>query len=116
MRPATIRKPAFSKRRRTSPIRFFSTPSGLTIDRVRSSAMLRILRILQRSGLYFGAQLYLPPARAAMNAARGSPRRKRRFRLFRLDGEAFAAAALALDVGIGEAKRFVQALFDEVND
>src|SRR5688572_24359289 len=32
------------------------------------------------------------------------------------DAEAFPAAALALDVGVSEAKRLVQALFDEIDD
>src|ERR1700752_723069 len=36
MRAATILSPAFSKRQRISPIAFFLTASGFTIDSVRS--------------------------------------------------------------------------------
>src|SRR5882762_7952558 len=39
MRAATIERPAFSKRRYTSPMRLALTPSGLTMDRVRSSGI-----------------------------------------------------------------------------
>src|SRR5262245_29499513 len=114
-------------------MRFFCTPSGLTIDRVRSSAITTSLqcdpcgtaraRVAGMGGKrslgratspHLGAQVYPPAGPAAMRRTSGSPRLERNFRL-RLDGEAFAAAAFALDVGILEAKRLVQALLDEID-
>jgi len=45
MRASTMRKPAFSKRDRMSPMTFFLTASGLMIESVRSTAIDCILRV-----------------------------------------------------------------------
>src|SRR5579863_10349491 len=93
MRAAMIRKPACSKRRYTSPIRLRLTPSGLTIERVRSSA------ISGSSGKR--------PARQ-FTRSRRDPSAS--------DREALPAAAFTLDIWIAEAERLVQPLLDEIDD
>src|SRR5437868_5808930 len=112
MRAATTRRPAFSNLRSTSPMRLRATPSGLTMEKVRSSAMRQI-----PCGVQKGARLYRerPPfsRKSATNplktnaeaAAGGDPS----------DREALSAATFALDVRVVEAKRLVEALLHEID-
>src|SRR5215472_2503841 len=62
MRAATIERPAFSKRRQTSPMRLPLTPSGLTMDRVRSSAIRFDLSVNADEWEIFRRRKRRPPA------------------------------------------------------
>src|SRR5690349_2134237 len=108
MRAATTLRPAFSKRARTCPTRLRATPSGLTMENVRSSAMREI-----PCGGQKGARLYRSNAKIASNPlkfnAENLPARRRS------DREALSTPALTLDVGVVEAEGLVEALFDEVD-
>src|SRR6185437_3940114 len=77
------------------------TPSGLTMDRVRSSAI---------SGVLSGTDLEMKPDSLPF---RLPPRQKRPTR--RLDRETLPAAALPFDIGVAEAERLVEALLDEIH-
>src|SRR5258708_2627378 len=128
MRAATTESPAFSRRRYTSPMRLALTPSGLTMDRVRSSG----IRFGPLTKLHFGAGV-----RTGMQCrCAGQPgslpwvkhprqfgvRWKCRFgkafcaRQGDSNGETLPAAAFALDVRVSEAEGLVQTLLDEVHD
>src|SRR5882762_9954770 len=82
MREAMMDKPAFSKRRYTSPMRLRLTPSGLTMDRVRSSAMRKILTKLgeesQPTRLQTSRAVYLGiSVRSNLSGAASVPRKCR---------------------------------------
>src|SRR6188472_874061 len=124
MRAATTRRPAFSKRLRTWPMRLRATPSGLTMEKVRSSAMNRFL-----CGGLEGARLYRAGPRIASKSLKNKccqaltrpfgPVRKswgvEATPSMQSHVEGLPAATLALDVGVMEAEGLVEALFDEVD-
>src|SRR3984893_15203753 len=125
-------------------MRLAFTPSGLTMDRVRSSAIrLDLIEDLQmgagvRSGMrcrcagkprslpwvthprQFGVRWKCRFGKGFCAPSRSGFLRCRRGACAALeaasDGEALPAAAFALDVRVSEAEGLVQALFDEVHD
>src|SRR3954466_13728801 len=101
MRAAMTLRPAVSKRRRTSPMRLRATPSGLTMEKVRSSAMREI-----PCGVQKGARLYRSSAQSASNPLKFNAEYRPARRSS--DREALSAPALALDVRVVEAERLVQ--------
>src|SRR5918994_2414705 len=83
------------------------TPSGLTMDRVRSAGMSSS----RSDGGLAGARI-LPPA---MPSRQSRWARKCPFRKEKSDAEAFAAAALAAHVGVPESEGFVEAMAHEID-
>src|SRR5215472_18655755 len=114
MRAAMIESPAFSKRAYTSPMRLLLTPSGLTMERVRSSAIRWVL--LFKNGWMRGSRRQARKCTWTARSRQFARRRKCRFgkAFFRdraalqgavanvSDREALAAAAFALHVGVAE--------------
>src|ERR1700722_2911526 len=124
MRAAITRKPAPSNRRYTSPIKLRPTPSGFTMERVRSIAILT-------SGAGMENPPQWGPTKTAKCTGEGLSKQSRRVpkplyylekgaitgtrTASRSNVEAFAAAALALGLGILELERLVQTLLHEVH-
>src|SRR5215472_14785865 len=121
MRAAMMESPTFSKRAYTSPMRLPLTPSGLTMDRVRSSAIRWILSGSAGQPTSLLGRRPCGNARGAGSAGLvrlflGGGAAEAAGRLRASDREALAAAALALHVGVAEAKCLVEALLHEVDD
>src|SRR6267142_2082034 len=126
MRAAITRKPAPSKRRYTSPIKLRPTPSGFTMERVRSIGMMTSGCLDGESAPKGGRQ------RPRSVLERGPPSNQDGCRspcitwknrvlaaglspFPKLDVEALAAAAFTLGLGVLELERLVQTLLHEIH-